>query len=86
MAARSSDRTWKDHKEISRFRLEPDRACWVAPQLSKLRDGRLMLLGDPHGEKKTPTDWPMLSQWQMPDRGMSNWIIQRRRANVERAP
>lgn len=77
MTARSSDggRTWKDHKEISRLGWEPDRACWVAPQLTKLRDGRLVLIVD-RGEKKTPTDWPMLSQWQMPDRGMSNWLIE----------
>lgn len=74
--ARSADggRTWKDHKTISRLGWEPDRACWVAPQLTKLRDGRLVIIVD-RGEKKTPTDWPMLSQWQMPDRGMSNWLI-----------
>jgi hypothetical protein len=53
---------------------EPDRACWVAPQLGSTRDGRLLLLID-RGEKLSKFDWPMLSQWQMKNRGMSNQLF-----------
>lgn len=74
--ARSKDggRTWTDHKMITRLAWEPDKACWVAPQLNRTRDGRLLLIID-RGEKLSKFDWPMLSQWQMKDRGMSNWLM-----------
>ena len=74
--ARSGDggRTWTDHKRISRLGWEPDKASWVAPQLSRTRDGRLLLLVD-RGEKTSKFDWPMLAQWQLPPRGMSNWLL-----------
>jgi hypothetical protein len=74
--ARSRDggRTWTDPKRITRLAYDPDRACWVAPQLSRTRDGRLVLIID-RGEKLSKFDWPMLSQWQMKDRGMSNWLL-----------
>src|SRR5215472_16639836 len=74
--ARSSDggRTWTDHRMITRLGWEPDRACWVAPQLTRTRDGRMLLLVD-RGEKLSKFDWPMLSQWQMKDRGMSNHLF-----------
>ena len=75
-SARSRDggRTWTDHRMITRLAWEPDKACWVAPQLSRTRDGRLLLIVD-RGEKLHKFDWPMLSQWQMKDRGMSNWLL-----------
>lgn len=74
--ARSTDggRSWGDHRLISRSSFESDRACWVAPQLGRTRDGRMLLLTD-RGVKKTKFDWPMLSDWQKPDRGMSNWLF-----------
>jgi hypothetical protein len=73
---RSKDggRTWTNHKMLTRLAWEPDKACWVAPQLNKTRDGRLLLIID-RGEKLSKFDWPMLSQWQMKDRGMSNWLM-----------
>lgn len=73
---RSKDggRTWTDHKLISRSAWDPDKACWVAPQLGQGRDGTLYLLID-RGQKKSKFDWPMLSAWQLPDRGMSNHLF-----------
>jgi hypothetical protein len=73
-ARSNGGRTWTDHRMISRLGWEPDRACWVAPQLSRTRDGRMLLLVD-RGEKLSRFDWPMLSQWQMKDRGMSNHLF-----------
>src|SRR5262249_26595670 len=68
--ARSMDggRTWNDHRLISRSPYESDGGCWVAPQLGCTRDGRLLLIAD-RGVKKSKYDWPMLSDWQKPDRG-----------------
>jgi hypothetical protein len=72
--SRDGGRTWTDHQMITKLAWEPDRACWVAPQLNRTRDGSLLLIID-RGEKKSKFDWPMLSQWQMQDRGMSNWLL-----------
>jgi hypothetical protein len=74
--ARSRDggRTWQDHRVLSETSFAKDRATWVAPQTSQLRDGRIAVLVD-RGEKHSPFDWPALSQWQMPDHGMSNWLL-----------
>lgn len=57
---RSKDggRTWTDHKLISRSAWDPDKACWVAPQLGQGRDGTLYLLID-RGQKKSKFDWPI---------------------------
>jgi hypothetical protein len=38
------------------------------------RKGKLLLLAD-KGKKLAPFDWPMLSQWQLPPRGMSNHLF-----------
>jgi hypothetical protein len=72
---RSTDgaRTWTDHQLVSASSFEKDKACWVAPQLGHTRKGRLLLLSD-RGNKLTKFDWPMLSQWQVPPRGMSNHL------------
>jgi hypothetical protein len=74
--ARSVDggRTWGDHRIITDSSWEKDKACWIAPQLSRLRDGRLVLIAD-RGVKKSKQDWPPLTQWQKPDRGMSNHLF-----------
>lgn len=79
MMARSTDggRTWHDHHPLAESSFEKDRANWVAPQTSKLPDGRMLVIID-RGVKKSPFDWPMLSQWQMPDRGMSNHLLESR--------
>ncbi len=85
---RSTDggRTWKDHKLITRSAFDPDKACWVAPQLGQGRDGTLYLLID-RGQKKSKFDWPMLSAWQLPDRGMSNHLfISRDRGRTWQGP
>ena len=43
---RSADggRTWTDHKMITRLGWDPDKASWVAPQLGKTKDGKLLVL------------------------------------------
>ncbi len=78
---RSADggRTWSDHKLLTKLGWEPDKACWVAPQLNKTKDGTLALIID-RGEKTSKFDWPMLSQWQLKPRGMSNWLMTSRSA------
>lgn len=74
-SCRSTDggRTWTGHQLVSPSSFEKDKACWVAPQLGKARNGRLLLLSD-KGNKLSKFDWPMLSQWQLPPRGMSNHL------------
>jgi hypothetical protein len=73
--SRDGGRTWTGHQLISSSSFDQDQACWIAPQLGKSRQGRLLLLSD-RGRKLSKFDWPMLSQWQEPPRGMSNhlWI------------
>jgi hypothetical protein len=86
--ARSTDggRSWSDHRLVSRSSWEGDKACWVAPQLCRTRDGRLLLIAD-RGQKKNKFDWPMLSDWQKSDRGMSNWLfVSRDRGRTWDAP
>ncbi|HEY8561631.1 MAG TPA: sialidase family protein [Pyrinomonadaceae bacterium] len=76
MTCRSTDRgrTWRDHKMISKSDVWSEGGCWVAPQLSRLRDGRLVLIAD-FGNRTTGQNWPMLSDWQKPPRGMSNHLF-----------
>jgi BNR repeat-like domain len=76
MTAYSLDggKTWSSPKVISRLGWDPDHACWVAPQLTRFRDGRLGLLCD-RGNKLSAIDWPMLSQWELPPRGMANFLF-----------
>ena len=86
MIARSEDggRTWKDHRSLSHLDVERDGAIWVAPELNRLRDGRLVLICD-KGARKPGQELPMLSQWQTKERGMWNWIfIERRRRRTWR--
>ncbi|MBI4907595.1 MAG: exo-alpha-sialidase [Acidobacteria bacterium] len=84
--SRDGGRTWSDHRLISTSSYERDQACWVAPQLGKLKDGTLLLLAD-RGRKTSKFDWPMLSQWQQPPRGMSNWLfVSRDRGRTWQAP
>ena len=76
MVAYSSDkgRTWAGHHSISHKDVYRDHAVWVAPQLSKLRDGRLVIIAD-LGHRSPSKGWPMLAHWQKPDRGMSNHLF-----------
>ncbi|MFN0122407.1 MAG: sialidase family protein, partial [Blastocatellia bacterium] len=75
MSARSTDggRTWTDQQLISHSDVWNEGGLWVAPQLSKLKDGRLVIISD-FGKRVSGQDWPMLSQWQKPNRGMSNHL------------
>lgn len=76
MVARSADggRTWTGHRTIAHASVWTDRAIWVVPQMSVLKDGRIVIVCD-RGQRSPSQNMPMLSDWQKPDRGMSNWIF-----------
>lgn len=76
MVARSIDggRSWDGHRAISHANVWEHRAIWVVPQMSVLRDGRIVIICD-RGQRTPGQNMPMLSDWQKPDRGMSNWIF-----------
>jgi len=76
MVAHSKDggRTWTGHRSISHRNVFQQHAVWVAPQISRLKDGRLVIISD-LGSRTPSQDWPMLTHWQKPGRGMSNHIF-----------
>lgn len=76
MIARSEDggRTWKSHQSIAHLDVHKDEGIWVAPELNSLRDGRLVVICD-RGHRKPGQSFPMLSDWQKPDRGMWNYLF-----------
>ena len=77
MVAYSKDggRTWEDHHSISYRNVWEHHRVWVAPQLSRLRDGRLVIICD-LGHRTSHDDWPPLSRWQeRPPRGMWNHLF-----------
>ena len=76
MVAYSSDRgrTWHGHHSISSRNVWEHHAVWVAPQLSRLRDGRLVIICD-QGHRTSGDDWPRLAFWQRPPRGMANFLF-----------
>ena len=73
---RSEDggRTWHDHRAIAHSDVWAEHAVWVAPQMSVLKDGRLVIVAD-LGERLSGENLPMLTDWQKPDRGMANYIL-----------
>jgi hypothetical protein len=76
MVAYSNDggRSWKGHHRIAQADVWNELGCWVAPQLSRLSDGRLVIISD-FGHRDSGDDWPMLSTWQKPHRGMWNYLF-----------
>ena len=76
MVAYSSDggRTWHGHRSISRRNVWEHQSVWIAPQLSRLRDGRLVIICD-RGHRTSGDDWPRLAFWQRPPRGMANFLF-----------
>ncbi len=77
MTARSSDggKSWSAHRSISHRNVWEHRSVWVAPQLSRLRNGRLVVICD-QGRRSSGQDWPMLTRWQeRPARGMDNYLL-----------
>jgi hypothetical protein len=75
MIAYSKDaKNWSGHHSISHMDVWNQQGAWVAPQFSQLKDGRLVILSD-LGQRNTGQDWPMLSDWQKPGRGMSNHLF-----------
>ena len=77
MVAYSKDggRTWQDHHSISYRNVWEHHRVWVAPQLSRLRDGRLVIICD-LGHGTSHDDWPPFSRWQeRPPRGIWNYLF-----------
>jgi hypothetical protein len=76
MVARSADggRTWTGHRVIAKANVWETQSAWIAPQMSILRDGRIVIISD-LGQRHPGQDWPMLSSWQQPNRGMSNHLF-----------
>lgn len=76
MVAYSADggRSWDGHHSISHRDVWQDQSVWIAPQLSRLKDGRLVIIVDA-GQRRSGADWPMLASWQKPNRGMSNHLF-----------
>ena len=76
MVAYSSDggRTWRGHRSISHRNVWEHYSVWVAPQLSRLRDGRLVIICD-LGQRASGEDWPRLAFWQQSPRGMANYLL-----------
>jgi len=76
MAARSTDggRTWGGYQVLASSNVWEDQGIWVVPQMSVLRDGRIVIVSD-WGQRHPGQDMPMLVQWQKPNRGMSNHIL-----------
>lgn len=77
MVAYSSNggRTWEGHRSISCRNIWEHHSIWVAPQLSRLRDGRLVIICD-LGHRASRDNWPPLTKWQeCPPRGMWNFLF-----------
>src|SRR5690606_10004289 len=62
------------HHSIAHADVWNQNGCWIAPQLSRLKDGRLVIIAD-FGDRDPGQDWPMLSQWQHKSRGMWNYLF-----------
>ena len=77
MCAHSQDggRTWSGHRSLTHRNVWEHHACWVAPQLSRLSDGRLVVVVD-EGHRTSGRDWAPLTEWQQrPPRGMANYLL-----------
>ncbi len=76
MVARSDDggRTWHGHQSIAEADVWDDQSVWVVPQMSVLRDGRIVIVSD-WGQRHPGQDFPMLAHWQRPARGMANYLL-----------
>jgi len=76
MVAYSQDggKTWNGHRSISQRNAWEHHRVWVAPQMSRLKDGRLVIIAD-LGHRTTHNNWPMLAHWQKPGRGMWNYLL-----------
>ena len=76
MVAYSDDggRSWHGHRSISQRNVWEHQSVWIAPQLSRLSDGRLVIICD-LGHRTSKDDWPRLALWQQPARGMANYLL-----------
>ncbi len=72
--SRDGGRTWRDHRSLSQRNVWEHQSVWIAPQLSRLRDGRLVIICD-MGHRTSGDDWPRLALWQQPPRGMANYLF-----------
>ena len=76
MVVRSTDGglTWGGYQVIASGNVWEHQGIWVVPQMSVLRDGRIVIVCD-WGQRHPGQDMPMLAHWQKPNRGMSNHML-----------
>ena len=72
--SRDRGRSWFGHRSISSRNVWEHNAVWIAPQLSRLSDGRLVVICD-LGRRLPGEDWPRLAHWQRQGRGMANYLF-----------
>ncbi|WP_127585089.1 sialidase family protein [Paenibacillus koleovorans] len=76
MITRSGDNgsTWTAPDLLAHADWQNDEAIYVAPELNRLNDGRLALIVD-RGVRRYEQEWASLYHWQLPERGMSNYVF-----------
>ncbi len=76
MVAYSDDgcRSCNGHRSISQRNVWEYQSVWIAPQLSRLSDGRLVIICD-QGHRTSKDRCPRLALWQQPARGMANYLL-----------
>ncbi len=76
MVTRSLDGglTWDEPRSLAHADVHNEGAVYIAPQLSALKDGRLVIIVD-RGVRRPDERHVSLFHWQKPDRGMSNWLF-----------
>lgn len=65
---------WSGHHRIAHADVWNEFKVWASPQMTPLRDGRLVVICD-LGQRSSGQDWPKLSDWQKPPREMSNHLF-----------
>ncbi|MCG8306661.1 MAG: glycoside hydrolase [Cytophagales bacterium] len=65
---------WSGHHSIAHADVWNQKSVWIAPQLSRLKNGKLVIICD-LGHRNSQNNWPMLTEWQKPNRGMYNYLF-----------
>ena len=67
-------RSWHGRRSISQRNVWEQQSVWIAPQLSRLRDGRLVIICD-QGHRTSKDRCPRLALWQQPALRMANYLF-----------
>jgi len=65
-------KTWTGHRSLSHRNAWEHQRVWFAPQMSRLKDGRLVIIAD-LGHRTSHDNWPMLTQGHKPNRRCGNY-------------